>query len=179
MTFNPAPNVEEEDMNGSEFLKGIFIRGKTQRLYWVPLPSRLHKWGSKIFQSKGVKEDWMRLMDDHLFNVANGQKDFILDPLARVWVNAWVKKGGKHRRLAWEWKNILYSEGFSLDPDDEKHWIETWKPIMSARYGIDGEEYEEMLACLAKHATEMGEFSGAGWCKLWRRDYLGDINAIG
>lgn len=179
MTFNPAPNVEEEDMNGSEFLKGIFIRGKTQRLYWVPLPSRLHKWGSKIFQSKGEKEDWMRLMDDHLFNVANGQKDFILDPLARVWVNAWVKKGGKHRKLAWEWKNILYSEGFSLDPDDEKHWIETWKPIMAARYGIDGEEYEEMLACLAKHATEMGEFSGAGWCKLWRRDYLGDINAIG
>jgi hypothetical protein len=94
-------------------------------------------------------------------------------------VDAWVKTNYKDRKLDWEWHNVQAGfdkeAPFKLDECDRENWTEIWRPIMARRYGISSEEYDQMLDCMTKNATNFGSFEGAGWHKLWRRDYLGEL----
>jgi hypothetical protein len=140
MKFDVAEPIEGEDFAGAEFLKGIWVKGK--RSYWCPLPSRLHKWSAKIYSGDQELGYWITRMDEHLRSVAKGQDGFILDPLARIWVDAWCGKSTvKTHKMAWEWKNVLYSKNFALEPEDAENWVKLWEPIMLARYGIDADTY--------------------------------------
>ncbi len=173
MTYNLAPTLMNEPYNGSEFLKGIFVKGAKQ-YYWVPLPSRLNKWSARIYDSKQGLSNMEKNWKEHLRAVADGQRDAILDPLCRIWVDYWSKQGGKRGKLQWEWRNVTYNE-FRLDPEDEANWISIWEPIMESRYGITRERYAEMRQLLAAHAGEAGTFTGSAFSAVWRRDYLGSV----
>jgi hypothetical protein len=180
MTFDPAPNIDSRKYNGTEFLKGIMVGGK-KRSYWVPTPSRLHKWTSKVFGDR--VEDKLftteKQMKAHFKGVALGQGSFILDPLCQIWVDHWAKVGGEASKLSYEYQNIESNKfnPFDLDPEDRTNWIKLWEPIMEDRYNISPEEYKDMREQLLAHVGDFGVFSGKSWAKIWRRDYLG--NAMG
>jgi len=177
MKFDVAEPVEGEDFQGAEFLKGVWVKGK--RSYWVPLPSRLHKWSARIYAGDKELGYWMTHMDEHLRSVAKGQSGFILDPLSRIWVDAWCAKADvKTHKMAYEWKNVLYSSKFALEPEDADNWVKLWEPIMERRYGIDAETYAAMRKDLEKNATTLGAFGGRAWLAIWNRDYLGSVEGV-
>jgi len=178
MKFVSAASINGEDFSGSEFLKGIFVNGK-KRGYWVQLPSRLMKWPAKVCVGDAEKTHFRKNYRSHLKSVAQGQEKFILDPLTRIWVDAWKDVDAKKISLPYDWSNVAQAkEEFNLNPEDEQEWLRIWEQVMEVRYGIDAEKYAEMRAQLKAHATDLGSFEGAAWSKLWRRDYLGEIVAV-
>ncbi len=113
-------------------------------------------------------------MRAHFRSVALGQEGFILDPLSRIWVDYWSKAQARTIDTPYKWRNISEPGSIQLDPEDEKNWVNIWKPIMARRYNIEGEKYEEMIAFLKKNVSKFGVFKGAAWSRIWRRDYLGN-----
>lgn len=174
MTFAPAPELNGVRFNGSEFLKGVFIKAPV-RMYWVPLPSRLFKWTGKIISGNVDRKKVEKDIEEHYRAVAKGQLPFVLDPLAQIWVDAWSQDSGKIGKLEYEWKNVDQQSRMSLTPEDSKTWIDTWAPLMEQRYGIDRPTYDLMLATLKTNALKRGSFMGQAWSRIWNRDYLGSI----
>lgn len=172
LSMKVSPNPVHCD--GAEFLKGQFILCKDS-FWWSPLPSRLTKW-SKALGTKVLTDEEMR---QRLRGVALSNRDALLPPMLRVWVDAWVGTGGKTVAPDWEYKTVHYGA------DDEEalkelaavqgqpEWALACERVICERYKLSVEDYDTMLEELKKWATEAGAFQGPHWARLALTDYVG------
>jgi hypothetical protein len=178
----PALRIADNSFSGTEFLKGIVVRGK-KRVYWVPCPGRIGKCSSLIVNSENKKKALLKkpeMLRAHFKSVAKGLENHVLDPLLRIWVDHWVQSSGEaksHATYNSVYSNIWSSEKqiLVLDDEDAANWGRIWEEVMETRYDISREEYRAMREQLINHVDDFGTFEGLGWSKLFRRDYLGSV----
>jgi len=167
-----------EGCHGAEFLKGVFVALSSpgaRRYWWTPVPSRLNKWAKMLSRTGQAPADFA----GRVKGVAISNRDALLMPLLRIWVDGWVGTRGDWIEPEWEYRNIHYG-GSSLEELREcaeiqgsVQWQEACRQVVAVRYGLSRDQQRYMENELGEKVNAPGHFGGSGWARLAQVDYLG------
>lgn len=160
---------------GGTFHKGFW----NTEWNWIPLPSRICKFGSMAYESRD-KYMTIRELEDHIAGVSLGWRSMDLDPIFGIFVDACSSHVRYQNTPLIEqsdlWKKELW-KGWNWERMGRNVSIDTVAPFYTMRYKIDVQLLCQLFSFLKSNVTcDPAHISHPALTMIYYRDYRCDTS---